>query len=138
MEYASALIGIIAFGLEVVEKVHRIIETVKEAPEQLQVLENRAHDVEFVLLQLKQAYQSGHLDRLADGHYLIHLCHRSEEQLHKVQRFLDQVVVQTHNGGDTRVAKLKWLMRHSQFKELLDRLDELVSSFTAIMTFAIA
>lgn len=138
MEYASALIGIIAFGLEVVEKVHHILETVKEAPEQLQLLRDRSYDVHFVLLQLKQAHDGGQLDRLSDTPYLNHLRHRSEEQLRKVQQFVDKVVVHPRNGGDVKVAKFKWLMNHSQYKELLERLEELNASFTAIMTIAIA
>ena len=137
MEYASALIGIIAFGLEVVEKVHHILEAIKDAPEQLQLLRDRSLDVEFILLQLKQAHDNGELNRMENTPYLSRLRGRSEEQLRKVQQFLDKVVT-VRNGGDMQVAKIRWLINHGQFKELLERLEELNVSFTAIMTIAIA
>lgn len=138
MEYASAVIGIVAFGLDVVHTVHRLLDALHDAPADLRALRDRAADVAFLLRTLERAHAAGHLAGLdADAGEVRRLEARVRAKMEGVRRFVEGVV-RRGEGEDAegRVRRVKWVWKRDKVEGLLEQLTDLKTTIAAFVAMA--
>ncbi len=129
---ASAIIGILAFGLHVVHKVYEIIEAIKDAPDDILALRQDATEIGCFLLHLQQSdvWDSAVIPQIIDSASLIS---RIKDDLDEIELFVDKVTEQRRDGK-VRVRKIKWLLRNGRCEKLRGSLASFKSSIIAIVT----
>ncbi len=129
---ASALIGIIAFGLHAIHKIVEIAEDIKDAPENVVALRDDAIELGCLFEQLSR---SNVLDFVAipRGRTTQVLVERLKDALDKIQTFVEEVS-EARQDGTLRVRKLKWFLSAGRCQNLRENLTSLKSSTIAIVT----
>ncbi|THG96283.1 hypothetical protein EW026_g5519 [Hermanssonia centrifuga] len=128
---ASAIIGIVAFGLHVAHKVYEVIDSIKDAPTDVLALKHDAEQIASLLLQLQQSriLDSAVLPPSAD---VAVLKKPFEDAVGEVELFINKVA-EERRDGEIRVKKLQWFLKGSRCKKLRGSLASLKISIIAIV-----
>ena len=131
-EFVSAIIGLVAFGVQVGDSLHGLIDTLKEAPKEFRDLLNEITDFRLVLSKLETVRDRGELSE--NGFQAI--LQRGEDTLREVDRLVKKLTKQSgHDGQDSQVNRIKWLRRIKQARKLQDTLRWQKSSICNMMVF---
>ncbi len=128
---ASAIIGIVAFGLQAVHKVYEIIDSIKDAPTDILALKHDAEQIGSLLLQLQQlrVTDSAVVPSGVNAAILMKLF---EDALGEVESFVNKVA-ESRRDGKIRVKKLQWFLRGGRCEKLRGSLTSLKTSIIAIV-----
>ncbi|PSR81631.1 hypothetical protein PHLCEN_2v6313 [Hermanssonia centrifuga] len=128
---ASAIIGIVAFGLHAVHKVYEVVDSIKDAPADILALKHDAKQVGSLLLQLQQSgvLDSGVAPPSVDLAMLMKIF---EDALSQVELFIDKVA-EDRRDGEIRVWKLQWFLKNGRCNKLRESLASLKISIIAIV-----
>ncbi|KAI0085528.1 hypothetical protein BDY19DRAFT_439425 [Irpex rosettiformis] len=138
MDGASAIIGIVAFGFTVFNKVDTILKTVRGASEELATLQELSTDIEVLLLALQRTDTDAHLrfrspEELA---YLDRLRARTQRCLEQVEVFAEKVQRPSRNGqGVRRIKMFNWYIKKNDFDDIARKMKDLESSLGLMMAF---
>ncbi|PSR77194.1 hypothetical protein PHLCEN_2v8023 [Hermanssonia centrifuga] len=129
---ASAIIGIVAFGLHVVHRVIEIVEEIRDAPGDILALQDDAVEVGYLLRQLQQ---SGVLDTVVipPGRATRASVDRLKGALEEIKLFVEAVSEERQDGA-LRVRKIKLFLKPGRCQKLRGNLTSLKSFIIAIVT----
>ncbi len=128
---ASAIIGIVAFGLHAVHKVYEVVDGFRDAPADILALKHDAKQIGSLLLQLQQSgvLDSGVAPPRVDLAVLMKLF---ENALSQIELFIDKVA-EDRRDGEIRVRKLQWFLKNDRCNKLRESLASLKISIIAIV-----
>ncbi len=128
---ASAIIGIVAFGLNAAHKVYEVIDNIKDAPTDVLALKHDAKQIASLLLQLQELHilDSAVVPLSVD---IVVLRKLFENALGEVELFIDKVA-ELRRDGEIRVRKLQWVLKGGRSKRLRESLRSLKTSIIAVL-----
>ncbi len=128
---ASAIIGVVAFGLHAVHRVYEVIYSIKDASADILALQHDAKEVGSLLLQLQQSQVLGSavLPQNAD---VFVLTNRFKDALSEITSFADKVA-EERRDGKVRLRKLQWLLRDGRCAKLRAGMSSLKTSIIAVV-----
>ena len=131
MDGVSTAISFVSSGYTAFKKVRELCKSIKDAPEQLQSLEDSCDLVEQLLRDLELA--SSHLppDNHTNTHLLERLSERVQKSLGEVERLVDKVVKaysdEGGSAGGVKVRRIKWLLYKDDFERMEKELKDMRS-----------
>lgn len=141
MDPASAILGIVSFGLTVFAKINAVCRAIKGASKQVQVLQELSVAVTLLLDRLQKANTLGDAFSFstAEAAYLDCLCAKARCCLNDVETMVDKVVDKTSSVTDgitePKVRLKKWIMSRERLTVLADRMKELRELLDMILQF---
>ena len=113
MDPASAIIGIVSFGFTVIGQLNKIRKAIKDAPEQIQTLQDSSVAVLSLLRMIQEAISRIplHPARPEVDAYLESLYKKAENNLKKVDEVVEKVVAQnlpSGGGSDNHLIRVNW------------------------------
>lgn len=127
--------SVISFGLTVFKKINEIRKEIKSAPEQLESLQDFGQGIQIVLLRLQKTHvlvQLGEDEELA---YLERLTVKAQNQLDKVDAFVNKIQQQADSSaGKRRVKIVAWMMGKDDFKDISRKLRDLRETLDMMMS----
>ncbi|KAI0339164.1 ankyrin [Trametopsis cervina] len=136
MDPASAIIGIVSFGLTVFGKVKEVVDTVKGASDDLQALKDVSADIEVLLLAIQRTDIHLHFTPGPELAYLGRLQTRVEKSLESVDAFAEKVQKLSRNAnGESKINKVKWFLKKSEFDDVNQQLKDIETALGLMMAF---
>lgn len=130
-EFISAIVGLLAAGAKVSGSIYTLIDTLKDAPNELLALSNELTDFQLILSRVIEVRESGELsveDEIPDGGFDI-LIERSKKILQDVENLVQEVIKQQcGKSKGSQVNRIKWLRRAKKAKKLKNSLQAQKSS----------
>ena len=111
MDPASAIIGIVSFGFTVIGQLNKIRKAIKDAPEQVQTLQDSCVVAGLLLSRIQVAGSCSVSRSPQTNAYFEPLCKRAEDCLKNVDQTLKKVIAQIPSdgdGNDERKPRLNW------------------------------
>lgn len=135
MDPASAVIGIVSFGLTVFKKINDVRKDIKGAPEQLDSLQELGEGVQIILMRLQRAHARVQLSEPEELAYLGRLCAKAHRQLEQLEKFVNKVQRQTRSGvSQRRVKIIAWSMGKDDFEDISKKLKDLRDTLDAMVS----
>ena len=129
MDGVSTAISFVSSGYTAFKKVRELRKSIKDAPEQLQSLEDSCDLVERLLHDLELASSRPPLN--SDVRRLKRLSERVQKSLSKVERLVDKVVKaysdEGGSAGRVKVRWIKWFLYQGDFESMEKELKDLRS-----------
>lgn len=143
MDPASAIITIVSTGFTVVGKINEFRKAVKDAPDQVQALQDSSVAVEVLLQQVQEAvsFVPLHPAQPQVDAYLESLCKNAVDNLKKVNGVVEKVVAQVPpSGGGTdkhliRVNWKRWFVDKGKVEDLAGKLAEVRKALCETLEF---
>ena len=139
MDPASAVIGIVSFGITVIGKVNEVRKVIQGAPKKLEALRESCAIIRILLARLQDTMQLPRLQAEAEGEHLARICDQAQHCLEEVDRIIDTVTVHTTSNGNSRVAGTrkvrisKWVARKGDLEEFSSKLRELQGILSSLV-----
>lgn len=130
MDPASAIIGIVSFGLTVFKEINEIRKDFKDAPEQVQALQDECIGIEILLDTLstvspeavpKSPRTVAHLTRLSD---------KARGLLEEVREMTKKI---TSRANLNQVTFGKWITKRGDLKEMSQKLKDLMETLELML-----
>ena len=129
-EYASAIIGLVLFGASVGKKLNVLIQTLKDAPDELRDLSEEVQQFQGTLDKLQQVKEQGLLDDVGCES----LCTYASESLNDVQNFVTGIIQSDlREGLEKGMKRIKWFAHERRAKRLRERLQWQRSSISNLI-----
>ena len=125
MDGVSTAISFVSSGYTAFKKVRELRKSIKDAPEQLQSLEDSCNLVEQLLRDLELA--SSRLPLNSDVRRLKRLSERVQKSLSEVERLVDKVFKAYSDEGRVKVRWIKWFLYKDDFESMEKELKDLRS-----------
>ena len=125
MDGVSTAISFVSSGYTAFKKVRELRKSIKDAPEQLQSLEDSCNLVEQLLRDLELA--SSRLPLNSDVRRLKRLSERVQKSLSEVERLVDKVLKAYSDEGRVKVRWIKWFLYKDDFESMEKELKDLRS-----------
>ena len=139
MDPASAVIGIVSFGITVIGKVNEVRKVIQGAPKKLEALRESCTIIELLLTRLQATMQRTRLQAEAEGEHLARVCDQARHCLEEVDRIIDIVTVYTTSNGNSGVAGTrkvrisKWVARKGDLEDFSNKLRELQGILSSLV-----
>ena len=137
MDPASAMLAFVVTGIQVCQLVKRTLEDIRNAPKELQRLQERVGEVEMLLKELQCRQIDGVFETAEHIASLEQLLDRANACVDGIRAF-GQRMQKMGRDGVLVVNKLKWLMKGDTLRNLTGELDRLDSTINAIMSLMIS
>ncbi|PSR75442.1 hypothetical protein PHLCEN_2v9117 [Hermanssonia centrifuga] len=118
-------LGIITSTLHAAHKVYEIVKTIKDAPEEIQALQDQAHLLDSILPGI-----SDFLQRAGESTSMSLLAAKAGELNASVERFLNKATKMSPRG-ERKVKKLKWWFNADEAKSLTGKLSVFYGALSA-------
>lgn len=132
MDPGSAIIGFVTTGIQVVKLVKTTIDDIKNAPKELQLLRDRAADIEASLKELQRRQLDGLFESQEDIDMLERTGRRAQTCLDEITVFTAKVQ-KTSKDGAVAVDKLRWILKGDTLKGLSGQLNLLDAALNSVM-----
>ena len=119
-EFASAIVGLIVFGVQVGTKIQSCLQTWKDAPSDLHELFEDVAQFSATLTKLQDADESGCFDQPE----FKAACDRGYAVLREVNGLVSQLCTPGQGDAQSKVKKPKWLVYQKRVKKLRERLQQ--------------
>ncbi len=117
--------GTVMSALHAAHKVYELVKTIRDAPEEIQALQDQAQLLDNILPRIKDVLQ-----REGDSTLVALLVTKAEELTSSVTKFLDKAT--TTLQDKRKVKKWKWLFRADEAKGLAEKLRAFYGSISAV------
>lgn len=134
------VVGILGFALHAAHKIYNVIESIKDAPSDIQTLRDDALQVHGFLHKLLDSNKEGELSSalctgdLRDGQ-IDSLVKKAEIITKTVDKFIKKTTTE-RESGTYEVKKLKWPLYAGEAKKLSEQFKAFYSSLTAVYTIS--
>ncbi len=118
-------LGIITSTLHAAHKVYEIVKTIKDAPEEIQALQDQAHLLDSILPGM-----SDFLQRAGESTSMSLLAAKAGKLNASVERFLNKATKMSPRG-ERKVKKLKWWFNADEAKSLTGKLSVFYGALSA-------
>ena len=141
MDPASAIIGIVSFGFTVIGQLNKIRKAIKDAPEQVQALQDSSIAVGFLLSRIQVAGGCSLSRSPHTNAYFESLCKRAEDCLKKVDETLQKVIARIPPDGDgnnehkPRLNWRKWFKDKGVLADLMGKLADVRKALCEMLEF---
>lgn len=137
MDPASAILSFLGASVQLIRLVKDTLDGIKNAPKELQLLQDRVADIELLLEQLKQRKIEELFHSREDWEGLDRLRRRAQQCLDEIAVFVVKVQTISAKGGK-KVDKLKWLLHGRSLSNLSSQLDRLETTLNLIMNLVVS
>lgn len=128
------VLGILGFALHAAHKIYDIVETIKDAPEEIRGLQTQASLVRAFLPDLISALEHDrHHSSYSHGIQLEILVKQATDLKASVDRFVGKVTKERTDGSH-EIRKLAYLFRASGGQELREQFKEFLTLLNAVNT----
>ena len=141
MDPASAIIGIVSFGFTVIGQLNKIRKAIKDAPEQVQALQDSSVVVGLLLSRIQVAGGCSLSRSPHTNAYFESLCKRAEDRLKNVDETLQKVIAQIPSDGDgnderkLRLNWRRWFMDKGALADLTGKLAHVRKALCEMLEF---
>lgn len=132
---AADALGILGFSLHAIHKAYDIFESIKDAPEDIQVLKSEAGRVKNFIPQLLDALQDGMINPVAARSNT-----QLQELLQDIQKLTDESdkflcrVTKKRQDDAVAVKKIKWIFNAAECTDLTTRYKNFYLSLCTVYT----
>ena len=141
MDPASAIIGIVSFGFTVIGQLNKIRKAIKDAPEQVQALQDSSIAVGLLLSRIQVAGDCSLSRSSQTNAYFDTLRKRVEDCLKNVDQTLKKVISQIPSDGDgnderkPRLNWRRWFMDKGALTDLTGKLGDVRKALCEMLEF---
>ena len=141
MDPASAIITFVSTGFTIIGKINEIRKAIRDAPKQVQALQDSSVAVSLLLSRIQVAGSRGISQSLQVDTYFESLHNKSQECLLKVDETVERIVVQSStegSGSDSakiRISLKRWVMDKGALADLTGKLMEVRKTLCEMLEF---